>query len=40
MNVDNVLFYSKKCKYCSQIVDLINKADEIDNYKLEETIFL
>lgn len=33
-NMDNILFYSNKCKYCSKLIMLINEIDNINNYKL------
>ena len=34
MNSENILFYSKKCKYCEQILDLVNKSNEFNKYKI------
>ena len=34
MTNNNILFYSNKCNYCTQIIHLINKIDDINSYKL------
>lgn len=33
MNKENILFYSKKCEYCSKIINLINDIDSPERYK-------
>lgn len=33
MNKENILFYSKKCEYCSKIINLINEIDSLEKYK-------
>jgi len=33
MKNDNVLFYSKRCDFCSQIINLIGKIDSFEKYK-------
>ena len=33
MNKENILFYSKKCEYCSKIINLINDIDSFEKYK-------
>lgn len=32
-NKENILFYSKKCEYCSKIINLINDIDSFEKYK-------
>jgi hypothetical protein len=34
MDTNNILFYSNKCTYCKEIIQLINKVDDISRYKL------
>lgn len=34
MGNENILFYSKKCKFCSQIINLISDIDSIEKYML------
>ena len=34
MTNNNILFYSNKCKFCTQIIHLINEIDDINSYKL------
>ena len=34
MENNNILFYSNKCKFCKQIIYLINETDDIKSYKL------
>jgi len=31
---NNILFYSNKCKFCKQIIHLINEIDELRSFKL------
>ena len=31
MSKENILFYSKKCEYCSKIISLINKKTIYEN---------
>jgi hypothetical protein len=33
MGNENILFYSKKCKFCSQIINLISDIDSLEKYK-------
>ena len=30
----NILFYSKKCKFCNDIMNLIIEIDNLDNFKI------
>ncbi len=32
MGNENILFYSKKCKFCSQLINLISDIDSVDKY--------
>ena len=34
MTNNNILFYSNKCKFCTQIIHLINEIDDINSFKL------
>ena len=34
MDNNNILFYSNKCKYCKDMIQLITKVDDINSYKL------
>ena len=34
MTNNNILFYSNKCKVCTQIIHLINEIDDINSFKL------
>lgn len=33
MDKENIIFYSKKCEYCSKIINLISEIDSIEKYK-------
>ena len=34
MNKKNIIFYSNKCKFCSQIINLISEIDSSEKYQL------
>ncbi len=34
MENNNILFYSNKCKFCKQMIHLINETDDVKSYKL------
>ena len=34
MENNNILFYSNKCKFCKQMIHLINEIDNVKSYKL------
>ena len=33
MSKENIIFYSKKCKFCNQLINLINEVDNLNNFK-------